>query len=223
MRFHGVQSERERLKSSPALAELDVLVTTYEAFVAEDAWFKKRRWTYCVLDEGHRIKNADTTLAGKVQGVSAQHRLILTGTPVHNNLLELWSLLHWLCPAVFTPATERAFKDAFDLTRGAYSLPFLSAAQALLKVVMLRRTKATVEMSVPPREETTVFLPLTEAQRFWTYRLLTRMDSADLKTIFGGGVGKGEVKGEVNEGRKEVREHLQRQMVQTKTEGTNSE
>ena len=49
---------------------------------------------------------------------------------------------------------------------------------------MLRRTKATVEMTVPPREELTVFIPLTEAQRFWTYRLLTRMDTMDLKSIF---------------------------------------
>lgn len=49
---------------------------------------------------------------------------------------------------------------------------------------MLRRTKATVESTVPPREELTVFIPLTEAQRFWTYRLLTRIDTVDLKSIF---------------------------------------
>jgi len=52
-----------------------VLVTTYEAFVAEDSWLKKRRWTYCVLDEGHKIKNAETNLSGKLQGVGAMHRL----------------------------------------------------------------------------------------------------------------------------------------------------
>jgi SNF2 family DNA or RNA helicase len=109
---------------------------------------------------------------------------VLTGTPVHNNLLELWSLLHWLHPMLFTPASERAFKDAFDLTRGAYSLPFLNSAKALLEVMMLRRTKSSVTLDVPPREEMTVFVPLSDAQRFWTYRLLTRMDGADLAGVF---------------------------------------
>lgn len=77
LRFHGVQSEREKLKADAgaALEGIDVLVTTYEAFVAEDSWLKKRRWTYCVLDEGHKIKNAETNLAGKLQGVGAMHRL----------------------------------------------------------------------------------------------------------------------------------------------------
>jgi len=102
--------------------------------------------------------------------------LVLTGTPVQNNLVELWGLLHWLYPQIFTPASERLFQDSFDLTRGCIPSPFLKSAQDLLATIMLRRTKANVEMSVPPRERLTVFIPMTEAQRFWTYRLLTRMD-----------------------------------------------
>ena len=51
---------------------------------------------------------------------------VLTGTPVQNNLLELWSLLHWLYPSVFTRATENLFKASFDLSRGSYSIPFLN-------------------------------------------------------------------------------------------------
>lgn len=111
-------------------------------------------------------------------------RPVLTGTPIQNNLVELWGILHWLYSSVFTAASEQPFKDSFDLNRGVYSLPFLNAAQKLLSKIMLRRTKATVEMSVPPREELTVFVPMTEAQRFWTYRLLTRMERMDLEEIF---------------------------------------
>lgn len=197
------------------------------AFVAEDGWFKNRRWTYCVLDEGHRIKNSETNLSNRVQGIGARYRLsrfpytsvirciltfsaVLTGTPVQNNLVELWSLLHWLYPTVFTPTSERLFKDSFDLSRGVYSLPFLKAAQDLLATIMLRRTKATVEMSVPPREELTLFIPMTEAQRFWTYRLLTRMDTLDLEQIF-------TVKVQntpENQGRMEVMSHLAHQIKQ---------
>ncbi|PCH42878.1 hypothetical protein WOLCODRAFT_90021 [Wolfiporia cocos MD-104 SS10] len=178
LRFHGQQSERARLKEGIRSGEIrfDICVTTYEAFVAEDTWFKSRRWTYCVLDEGHRIKNVETNVAARLQNFGSLYRLILTGTPVQNNLVELWGILRWLYPTVFTAASERIFKDAFDLTRGLYSLPFLKAVEKLLATIMLRRTKANVELSVPPREELTVFVPMTEAQRFWTYRLLTRMD-----------------------------------------------
>jgi SWI/SNF-related matrix-associated actin-dependent regulator of chromatin subfamily A member 5 len=135
---------------------------------------------------------------------------------VHNNLHELWSLLYWLYPSIFTPASERQFRDAFDLSRGAYSLPFLTAAQNLLRTIMLRRTKATVTLDVPPREEMTVWVPLSEAQRFWTYRLLTRMDSTDLEDIFEEGIGGGDG-GALEEGRKAVREHIRTSVAQSQT------
>ncbi|EGO28787.1 hypothetical protein SERLADRAFT_434683 [Serpula lacrymans var. lacrymans S7.9] len=210
LRFHGTQSERDRLKNSMRGVEIpfDLCITTYEAFVAEDSWFKSRRWMYCVLDEGHRIKNSDTNLASKVQGIGALHRLILTGTPVQNNLVELWGLLHWLYPTVFTAPSERRFKESFDLSRGSYSIPFLKAAQELLAVIMIRRTKANVDINVPPREELTVFIPMTEAQRFWTYRLLTRMDTLDLKQIF---ISKLE-DGPLDDGRREVLSHIASQI-----------
>ncbi|KAH7906758.1 P-loop containing nucleoside triphosphate hydrolase protein [Hygrophoropsis aurantiaca] len=215
LRFHGTQAERDRLRNEFRVDQerYDLVLTTYEAFVAEDSWFKSRRWFYCVLDEGHRIKNSGTNLASKVRGVGALHRLILTGTPVQNNMVELWGLLHWLYPTVFTLPSERLFHDSFDLSRGSYSIPFLKAAQKLLAVVMLRRTKANVEISVPPREELTLFLPMTEAQRFWTYRLLTRMDTLDLKDIFAETVKKED--GKMDEGRREVLSHIASQIERT--------
>lgn len=94
-----------------------------------------------------------------------------------------------------------------------YSLPFLKSAQDLLATIMLRRTKANVEMSVPPREELTVFIPMTEAQRFWTYRLLTRMDTMDLEQIF---TAKLQDTPE-NKGRREVMSHLANQIQRSKS------
>lgn len=80
MRFHGARPERENLKKMFVCGEneklrYDLCITTYEAYVAEDTWFKSRRWTYCVLDEGHRIKNSETVLAHKVQGIGSLYRL----------------------------------------------------------------------------------------------------------------------------------------------------
>ncbi|KAF8636103.1 hypothetical protein AX17_003808 [Amanita inopinata Kibby_2008] len=220
LRFHGIASERNRIKDALRRGQIqrpDVIFTTYETFVAEDSWIKSQRWTYCVLDEGHKIKNADTNLAGKLHGIGSLYRLILTGTPVQNNLVELWGLLHWLYPSVFTDASERLFKDSFDMDRGSYNISFLNAAKELISKLMLRRTKASVEINVPPREEMTIFVPLTEAQRFWTYRLLTKMDTAELEEIFSQSE---QIKVEdeaIHEGRQEVLSILENQMKQERS------
>lgn len=118
-------------------------------------------------------------------------------------------------PNIFTAATQSLFQESFDLSRGSYSLPFLAAAKKLLEKIMIRRTKANVEMSVPPREELTVFLPLTEAQRFWTYRLLTRMDTIDLKTIFTSKI-EADSEDVIDHGRRQVQEILREQMDEKK-------
>lgn len=77
MRFHAQHNERARLKNAVRSGEVefDICVTTYEGYVAEDSWFKSRRWTYVVLDEGHKIKNAETIIANKVQGIGSLYRL----------------------------------------------------------------------------------------------------------------------------------------------------
>ncbi|KAH0579578.1 hypothetical protein H2248_002429 [Termitomyces sp. 'cryptogamus'] len=186
IRFHGPINERERLKHTMRSdRNFDIMLTTYETYVAEDQWFKSNRWTYCVLDEGHKIKNPDALLSQKVHGLGSLCRLLLTGTPVQNNLGELWALLHWLLPTVFTQATQSRFNDSFDMQRGSYAMPFLNAAKKLVSTIMLRRTKAIVAGDdVPPREELTVFIPLTETQRWWTYKLLTRLPATDIRKIF---------------------------------------
>lgn len=113
---------------------------------------------------------------------------------MQNTLTELWGLLNWLYPFVFTPATERFFQRSYDYAKGNYDLDVLKLAQKLLAVIMLRRTKNTIQLGVPPREELTVFIPLTEAQRFWTYRMLTKMDDVDLNQVFSANNVKAEVR-----------------------------
>ena len=77
LRFHGQASERTRLKNSirDRESDFDICVTTYDSFVVEHGWFKSKRWNYCVLDEGHKIKNSDTGVASKLQGIGASRRL----------------------------------------------------------------------------------------------------------------------------------------------------
>ncbi|KAL8939922.1 MAG: hypothetical protein Q9211_002526 [Gyalolechia sp. 1 TL-2023] len=166
---------------------VDLVVTTYECFQAEQAWFKKVFiWNYLILDEGHKIKNEKSQISKALQALGAEYRLILTGTPLHNNMLELWALLHWLYPEVFTETTAESFKLAFDLTRGTVSTTFMDNARMLLEHIMLRRMKNSevVNLNLPPKTEVLLYMPLTPMQKFWYRRLLTRADQGLLSELF---------------------------------------
>lgn len=75
---------------------VDLIITTYETYVSEVSWFRYSvKLNYVIIDEGHRIKNAQSNVAKALRSVKASHRLVLTGTPVQNDMTELWALLHW--------------------------------------------------------------------------------------------------------------------------------
>jgi SWI/SNF-related matrix-associated actin-dependent regulator of chromatin subfamily A member 5 len=167
LRFHGPTSERARLKRIAETGELfgnddsagegrgyDVVVTSYEVFEREKTWFRRAFvWRYVVLDEGHKIKNDKTNIAIALQGLAAEYRLILTGTPLQNNLSELWALLKWLYPDCFTDNTSKLFSDAFDLTLGKNDLSVMDNARGLLELVMLRRMKGEPGRQPRPAQE----------------------------------------------------------------------
>lgn len=217
IRFHGSKVERERMKQETMgvidkygsktgkstrrrktktadvidLTEdeqpVDLVITTYEAFVTEQSWFKRAfAWRYVVADEGHKLKNETSDVSRALQTIRAEYRLLLTGTPLQNNLQELWALLHWLFPEVFTDETSVSFKQAFDLTKGKASTSFMDNARRLLELVMLRRMKNSpgVNLGLPPKEEILLYVPLTPLQKFWYTRLLTKADNLLLEDLF---------------------------------------
>lgn len=172
---------------------VDIVVTTYDGFLAEQSWFKRVFvWNYVVLDEGHRIKNDSTLISKALQGLGAEYRLILTGTPLQNNLVELWALLHWLYPEVFTDRTTELFKTSFDLTKGKVDTEVMDHARRLLEVIMLRRMKNSpgVELNLPPKTDVLLYVPLTPMQRFFYRTLLTRSDEGLLTDLFSGAADK---------------------------------
>lgn len=87
-----------RLTLRPQLSDADIIVTSYDVARNDLAVLNKTEYNYCVLDEGHIIKNSQSKLAKAVKEITANHRLILTGTPIQNNVLELWSLFDFLMP-----------------------------------------------------------------------------------------------------------------------------
>jgi len=220
LRFHGPTSERAQMKNlalgrSPSSRSrtkgasnvtlssdigqqgpYDLVVTTYEAYLAEVSWFKRAFvWRYLVLDEGHKIKNHATDISRALQGIRAEYRLLLTGTPLQNNLAEMWSLLHWLLPNVFNESTQAIFKTSFDLSRGMVDKGVLDYSRRLLELIMLRRMKDSpgVDLNLPPKTEVRLFLPLTPLQKQWYTRLLTRQSENILEEVFKGSTDKEKV------------------------------
>lgn len=170
-------------------AGFDILITTYEIFLAEQSWFKHSFvWRYIILDEGHKIKNEKSNVSHALQSLKAEHRLLLTGTPMQNNLREMWALLHWLFPDVFTEKTADNFANAFDLSKGKVSTSFMDDARRLLELVMIRRLKDSpgVDLGLPPKHELLLYVPLTPMQRFWYKRLLTKAGGNLIEDLFTG-------------------------------------
>ena len=130
-------------------------------------------------DEGHRLKNFDCKLVKQLREYDSESRLILTGTPLQNNLAELWSLLNFLLPAAFGDLEqfERMFNisdnktntKSKDADKPAFSAEYraqtIASLHAILKPFLLRRVKTDVELTLPKKREYLLYAPLTALQK----------------------------------------------------------
>jgi SWI/SNF-related matrix-associated actin-dependent regulator of chromatin subfamily A member 5 len=130
------------------------------------------------IDEGHRLKNEASALAASLARVRTPFRLLLTGTPLQNNLTELWALLTFILPrGVLTRAAAGAFEAGACVETGELDSSAVGRARRLLGVLMLRRVKSDVETSLLPKIEFVLKPPLTALQRSW-YRAILDGDEA---------------------------------------------
>jgi SWI/SNF-related matrix-associated actin-dependent regulator of chromatin subfamily A member 5 len=180
VRLHSQdKAERERMRKE-VLADVDgfdVCVTTYEYVKVPEmqrALATRITWRVVVLDEGHKLKNELSGVSAAVRKVRAQSILMLTGTPLQNNMRELWALLNFLYPKIFTDVAP--FADSFELNGAAITIDrdVLSAAASLVRPLMLRRMKTEVEKLLPDKVETQIDCPLSPMQEFWYKRLLLK-------------------------------------------------
>ncbi|KAG7669536.1 hypothetical protein KSW81_007689 [Nannochloris sp. 'desiccata'] len=173
MQYHGVPVARAALR--PLLSSHDVVVMSYEAVRADVDWVSSVDWMYCVLDEGHAVRNPASKVSQAVRRVKAQHRLILSGTPIQNSVIEMWALFDFLMPGFL--GGERAFNSrygrALAASRGAKrgskeAEGGVLALDALHRQVMpfvLRRTKDQVLQDLPPKTVQDVICDPGELQR----------------------------------------------------------
>jgi len=186
VRFHGPKDERNRMKLEEMgrVSDFDVVVTTYEIVVAEVNWIRKKYlWAAIVVDEGHRLKNEKSQLSEKLRTVPTLSRVILTGTPLQNNLREMWALLHYLGPDVFSNTTAERFVDAFDAGNNQIDTGTLRLARRVLGIFMLRRLKDHVAITLPSRKEITLLVPLTSVQIALYKHLLCGDDGVTVASV----------------------------------------
>jgi SWI/SNF-related matrix-associated actin-dependent regulator of chromatin subfamily A member 5 len=190
LRFHS-SCETERNAQKEMIMKnansYDVIVTTYEMAKQPQLrhLWSRTYFHYLVLDEGHRIKDAHSLISQAVRSIHCENKLILTGTPLQNNLVELWSLLNFLYPDVFVSSDP--FAQAFDITLNIVHKETLTNAKQLLGLFMIRRLKDQVEKLMPKKVETKVLCPLSSTQVFWYKALLLKDISVLAKATDGEG------------------------------------
>lgn len=136
---------------------------------------KKISWEYIIIDEAHRIKNVNSILSQIVRLFNSRNRLLITGTPLQNNLQELWALLNFLLPDVFSSSED--FDKWFESRGegGEDSNEVVKQLHKVLRPFLLRRVKIDVEKSLLPKKEINVYVGMSDMQRKW-YRSILEKD-----------------------------------------------
>ncbi|CAM1501065.1 Fc.00g102270.m01.CDS01 [Cosmosporella sp. VM-42] len=179
--LQGAKEERGKLINDRLVDEkFDVCVTSYEMVLREKGHLKKFAWEYIIIDEAHRIKNEESSLSQVIRLFNSRNRLLITGTPLQNNLHELWALLNFLLPDVFGDS------EAFDQWFSGQDRDQDTVVQQLHRVLrpfLLRRVKSDVEKSLLPKKEVNVYLGMSEMQVKWYQKILEK----DIDAVNGAG------------------------------------
>lgn len=157
------------LKEKTSAFKFNVLLTTYEMVLCDYSYLRGVPWEVLVVDEGHRLKNSGSKLFGLLNTFSFQHRVLLTGTPLQNNIGEMYNLLNFLQQASFPSLSS--FEENFN------DLTTTEKVEELKKLVaphMLRRLKKDAMQNIPPKIERVVPVELSSIQAEYYRAMLTK-------------------------------------------------
>lgn len=147
-----------------------VCITTYRLVIQDSKIFKRKKWKYLILDEAHLIKNWKSQRWQTLLNFNSKRRILLTGTPLQNDLMELWSLMHFLMPHIFQSHQE--FKEWFSnpitvMVEGQETVnkEVVDRLHNVLRPFILRRLKRDVEKQLPSKHEHVISCRLSRRQR----------------------------------------------------------
>lgn len=173
--FKGSPAQRKDLAHEIRIGNFQVVLTTYEYIIKERPLLSKFHYSHMIIDEGHRMKNAQSKLSITLkQYYRTKNRLILTGTPLQNNLPELWALLNFVLPKIFnsvksfdewfnTPFANTGTQEKIELSEEE-SLLVIRRLHKVLRPFLLRRLKKDVEKDLPDKIEKVLKCNLSSLQ-----------------------------------------------------------
>ncbi|XP_030974906.1 ISWI chromatin-remodeling complex ATPase CHR11 [Quercus robur] len=182
VKFLGNPDERKHIREDLLVAgKFDVCVTSFEMAIKEKSSLRRFSWRYIIIDEAHRIKNENSLLSKTMRLYNTNYRLLITGTPLQNNLHELWSLLNFLLPEIFSSA--ETFDEWFQISGENDQQEVVQQLHKVLRPFLLRRLKSDVEKGLPPKKETILKVGMSQMQKHFYRALLQK----DLEVVNAGG------------------------------------
>lgn len=170
--YNGSQKSRSIIQEyeigSIRRPKFHVLLTTYEYALKDTSYLSQIKWQFMAVDEAHRLKNREAQLYEKLLDFKTPHRLLITGTPIQNDLSELSALLHFLNPGDVEADMNIDFLQPEEASRKVQELT------NILEPIMIRRTKKTVEKDLPPKTEKIIRVELSDIQLEYYKNILTR-------------------------------------------------
>ncbi|MQL96698.1 hypothetical protein Taro_029380 [Colocasia esculenta] len=182
VKFLGNPDERKYIRENLLVAgKFDVCVTSFEMAIKEKSALCRFSWRYVIIDEAHRIKNENSLLSKTMRLYKTNYRLLITGTPLQNNLHELWALLNFLLPEIFS--SSETFDEWFQISGENDQQEVVQQLHKVLRPFLLRRLKSDVERGLPPKKETILKVGMSQMQKQYYRALLQK----DLDVINAGG------------------------------------
>lgn len=179
----AIHAGPQRARHSRGLRAVDIILVSYATLLRDVELFRELEPDYLILDEAQAIKNPKAKRRKALASISAPHRLALTGTPMENGTVELWSLFDFLMPGIF--GSRRNFSrryggdDSCDNSESKPEQPF-EALRRILRPLLLRRTKSAVAPELPLREEQLLYCTAGRRQaRMYESLRLKCADEAD--------------------------------------------
>ncbi|XP_070689585.1 SWI/SNF-related matrix-associated actin-dependent regulator of chromatin subfamily A containing DEAD/H box 1A [Pempheris klunzingeri] len=184
--YYGSMEDRRYLRHDILNndVEFNVIVTTYNLAIGNDndrSLFRKLHLKYAVFDEGHMLKNMNSLRYRHLMAINAEHRLLLTGTPVQNNLLELMSLLNFIMPSMFSSSTtqlSKMFSMKSHEEQSCFERNRISQAKLIMKPFILRRVKSEVLKQLPAKEEKVESCSMSEKQQVLYQTLFKKLKTS---------------------------------------------
>ncbi|KAH9298985.1 hypothetical protein KI387_030667, partial [Taxus chinensis] len=166
-------------------AGFHILITSYQLLVTDEKYFRRVKWQYMVLDEAQAIKSSNSIRWKTLLSFNCRNRLLLTGTPIQNNMAELWALLHFIMPTLFD--SHEQFNEWFSKGienhaehGGTLNEHQLNRLHAVLKPFMLRRVKKDVITEMSSKKEVTVNCKLSSRQEAFYQAIKNKIPVAEL-------------------------------------------